>query len=497
MRRKVVAYIRVSTEEQATKGFSIAGQRQVLEDYANGHELEIVRVFEESHSAYKPGRPEFEAMLSFLRKQKGITGVLCYKLDRLARNLQDYAVLEEMEGTTIISATEGLPSGATGRFIGSIHAAVSRYYSDQLGERVKLALHTKATKGLWPGPAPTGFVTNPGETAIEPDPVMAPIVKRLFEAYARGETSLSALVVLARDMGLRTKKGGTLGKSALHKLLTNPIYCGVVRWKDAFYTGVHEPVISKSLFDEVGSRLRGGSVPQTRRSFPFRGLLECGYCGCKITASLEKKRYVYYHCTRSKGRCDQPFIRQERLGSVLLPVVENVHMTKQQVQDLMRMIRSDTEQRKAQVQKKVCQLKEEVAAIQRRRDAVYEDKLDEKISESRWLELERRWSLSADRIDRQVRLLEDDEPRPAVDELQATFELLERAPRLYLSQSDEERARLLNALTSNCIMRGENVDPIYRNPFDLVAEGVRRSDWYAREDSNLRPSRPERDALFR
>ena len=219
-------------------------------------------------------------------------------------------------------------------------------------------------------------------------------------------------------------------------------------------------------------------MPQTRRSFPFRGLLECGYCGCKITASLEKKRYVYYHCTRSKGQCDQPFIRQERLGSVLLPVVENVHMTKQQVQDLMRMIRSDTEQRKAQVQKKVCQLKEEVAAIQRRRDAVYEDKLDEKISESRWLELERRWALSADRIERQVRLLEEDEPRPAVDELQATFELLERAPRLYLSQSDEERARLLNALASNCIMKGENVDPIYRNPFALVAEGVRRSDWY-------------------
>lgn len=85
---------------------------------------------------------------------------------------------------------------------------------------------------------------------------------------------------------------------------------------------------------------------------------------------------------------------------------------------------------------------------------------------------------------RQIYLLEQDEPRAIVDELQATFELLERDPRLYLRQSDEERARSLNALTSNCVMRGENVDPIYRTPFDLVVEGVHRSDWYPRVDSN-------------
>jgi site-specific DNA recombinase len=485
MKRKVVAYIRVSTEEQATKGYSIESQRQILKDYAIGHDLHIVQEFVEAESAYKPGRPEFSKMLKLLQKQREVTGVLCYKLDRLARNMQDYAVIEEMQGIAIISATEALPTGATGRFVGSIHAAVSRYYSDQLGERVRLALRTKATKGLWPAAAPTGYIKRPDQRIIEPDQEMGPIIKHLFETYARGGVSLSALVALAQEMGLRTKKGGSLGKSALHKLMTNPIYHGTVRWDNNSYEGLHEPLVSTDLFNEVGRRLRGGSVPLTRRSFPFRGLLECGYCGCRITASLEKKRYVYYHCTRSKGRCEQSFIREERLSDLLRSVIDSVHLTKEQVTDLMRLIRADTDKRRDAAEKRVRELKEEVVALQRRRDAVYEDKLDAKIDEARWLEMEQRWSLDTERLERQIRLLEKGEPQLLVDELQSTFELLERAPRLYLRQSDEERARLLNALASNCVIRGEKIDPIYRNPFDLVAEGVRRSDWYARQDSNL------------
>ena len=53
IKRKVVTYIRVSTEEQASHGYSMDVQRQVLEDYARGHQLEIIARFEEAESAYK------------------------------------------------------------------------------------------------------------------------------------------------------------------------------------------------------------------------------------------------------------------------------------------------------------------------------------------------------------------------------------------------------------------------------------------------------------
>jgi len=72
---KVVAYIRVSTEDQAEHGYSIDVQKQVLEDYARGHELTVVETFIESQSAFKPGRSEFARMVELLKRSKSIRAV--------------------------------------------------------------------------------------------------------------------------------------------------------------------------------------------------------------------------------------------------------------------------------------------------------------------------------------------------------------------------------------------------------------------------------------
>ena len=183
--RSVTAYIRVSTEEQARHGYSIEAQRQVLRDYAEGHQLDIVEEFVESESAYRPGRPGFKAMLTLLRRRTDVSAVLCYKIDRVSRNLQDYSALTELMKIDIISATESLPEGATGEFIGGVQAVAARYYSAQLSERVSLGLETKARKGLWPTYAPTGY-NNVGK-GIEPDPVSGPIIRELFESSPHSE----------------------------------------------------------------------------------------------------------------------------------------------------------------------------------------------------------------------------------------------------------------------------------------------------------------------
>lgn len=329
MKRKVVSYIRVSTDEQATKGYSIPAQRQVLDDYAMGHELNIVEEFVESESAYKPGRPQFSRMLKLLKKQREITGVLCYKIDRIARNLRDYSELSEMAGVSIISATEALPENASGKLVGTVLAASSRYYSDQLSERVKLGMETKARKGMWPSYAPIGYLNDPEGAGIIPDPARGDLVREVFEEYVHRSISLSELTLWATKRGLKTRMGGDLKKSAVHGLLTNPVYCGTIRWRGVLHDGLHEPLISKALFDRVQERLAGKSYPRQKRSFPFRGLLECGYCGCSITASLKKGKYIYYHCTGGKGKCHQPYVRQTHLSEMFLPIVEGVHLSEQ------------------------------------------------------------------------------------------------------------------------------------------------------------------------
>ena len=481
MRRKVVTYIRVSTEEQAKHGYSIEAQRQILKDYASGHQLEIVREFVESQSAYKPGRPEFDAMLRFLKQHAGIGGVLCYKIDRIARNLQDYSALTEMMGTAIISATEQLPENATGQLMGGVQAVFARYYSAQLSERVSLGLATKARKGYWPTYAPTGYC-NEGK-GIAPDPERAPLIAELFEQFARSDMSVDGATQWARERGLRSRYGCTLARSAIHKLLTNPIYYGALPWKGQLFRGKHEPVISKALFDRVQERLHGRALGKTKRSFPYRGLLTCGYCGCGITAEIKKGKYVYYRCTYGRGECEQPYRREEQLSRELWSVVDGIHLSTDLVERIVGMFKEREEELERFRRARSLELKAEESRVLELRDSAYLDKLEGTVDEERWLSMDRRLSGQLDHVrDEKARLAVP--VTTSVDNVREALELLERAPALYLRESHEERAKLLRTVVSNCRLTAENVVPVYREPFDAVAEGLRSGNWLGEEDSN-------------
>jgi len=244
-RQRVVTYTRVSTEEQAAKGFSLDAQQRCLEDFAAARNLKIVRTFSEAHSAFRPGeRPQFNEMLRFLNERHDVTGVLVYKLDRLGRNMQDFAQVGAMQSVTVISATEHLPPGSTGELLSVVTQGVSRFFSAQLSERVTVAMAEKASKGLWPSYAPTGYRNIVEPPCIEPDPDRAALVRELFEVAAQTGMSLEGLRRWAEQRGLRTRQGGTLRKSGIDKLLSNPIYCGELVWRGQRYAGQHRPLVS-------------------------------------------------------------------------------------------------------------------------------------------------------------------------------------------------------------------------------------------------------------
>ena len=50
-----------------------------------------------------------------------------------------------------------------------------------------------------------------------------------------------------------------------------------------------------------------------KRDFAFTGLIRCGHCGCSMVAKIKKGRYIYYHCSRAKGKCPEPYTREEEL----------------------------------------------------------------------------------------------------------------------------------------------------------------------------------------
>jgi site-specific DNA recombinase len=122
---------------------------------------------------------------------------------------------------------------------------------------------------------------------------------------------------MARAAGLSHPRGQRpVNRSAIHKILCNRIYCGEFVWKGKVYSGVHVPLVTRELWEKVQTMLRSRGVRKPRRvkhNFAFSGLITCGHCGCALVGEIHKGRYIYYHCTGGKGKCQEPYVREEVL----------------------------------------------------------------------------------------------------------------------------------------------------------------------------------------
>ena len=478
--KTVIAYIRVSTSEQAEKGYSLDSQRMLLRDYANGHDLRIIEEIVERESAYKTGRPEFGRLVTKLASGEA-NAVLVYKLDRLARNLHDYSQVSQVVGAEIISATEALPSGASGKLVGGVQASVAEYYSALLSERTKLGMETKAKKGIYPTYAPIGYVNKNRNISI--DPVNGPMVRDLFVRYAKTDDSLDDLSDWTKTRGIRSRYGHYMSKGVIHTILQNPVYIGQFRWRGKLYDGTHEPLISHKLYRLVQEKLHGRGAPLVvRREFPYRGLLTCGYCGRQLTAEMKKGKYVYYHCTQRRSKCPQPYYSQDVLSERLVDVVEGVRLSESLADQLIGLALGDDEQRAKERATRRIQLKAEEARIIDHMDAMYEDRLDGTIGEDQWLRRNRNYRGRLQLVREEIGNLAESEVVDG-EKVQTIIELCKRLPEVYYLTDHGKRAELLKIVASNCIVTAENIEPVYREPYSDIAKWRNSPAWLPVIDS--------------
>ena len=175
----------------------------------------------------------------------------------------------------------------------------------------------KAKSGLYPSCAPAGYrntENGDGRRVIVPSGD-APTISRLFEEFATGRYSLKELAAKARAEGW-TLAGRRLHKSTLHLILRKRIYTGDFDWQGETYTGKHEPLVSRETWQGVQALLNRRAENKQHRikhDFAFSGFVQCGHCGCHLVGELKKQRYVYYHCTGHRGKCQEPYTREEAL----------------------------------------------------------------------------------------------------------------------------------------------------------------------------------------
>ena len=252
-------------------------------------------------------------------------GILAWHPDRLSRNFIDGArVIELVErGAVLMFPTFRFDRTPHGIFCLSLAFGQSKLFVDNLSENVRRGLRNKARRGLYPHQAPVGYINNRNTKSIDPDPEYAPLVVSLFEKYSTGRHTL-------KELRLRNRSGNLMSVSSTQGILRNPIYYGVFRWGRETHEGTHTPLITKTLFDKCLAVMeQRGHVQEKHdpQKHPFRNLLKCDHCGCSITSSIAKGRYLYYHCGKRKGRCPGKYVSERAIDEEIRSALQKVSLT--------------------------------------------------------------------------------------------------------------------------------------------------------------------------
>ena len=238
-------YARKSTDVEDKQVLSIEAQLAELRVLAKREGLEIIEEFVEKKSAKQPGRPLFNDMM--LRIQKGeAQGVVCWKLDRLARNpVDDGLVSWLLQQATLkhIATPEKSYYPADNVLLMSVEFGMANQFIRDLSQNTSRGLRQKARRGEYPGLAPIGYRNDPRDKSIAVDKKKAVLVRQAFEMYAMGDKRLEDIVQFFAKHGVMSKGNKLVHASRVSFIFSNPFYCGLFRYAGELYNGTHAPII--------------------------------------------------------------------------------------------------------------------------------------------------------------------------------------------------------------------------------------------------------------
>lgn len=513
-----VIYARVSSKEQEKEGFSIPAQLKLLRKYAIEKNFVIKKEYIDVETAKKAGRDNFNKMVEFLQNEQKIKidnrccMILVEKTDRLYRNLKDYVTLDEMDleihlvkDNQVISKD----SRSSEKFIYGIKVLMAKNYIDNLSEEVKKGMSEKAEEGIYPSYAPIGYknVKKDVKRIIEPNNDEATVVIKCFELYASGKCSLGDLKKYIEKENIRFRRySNSIHKSAIHKMLKNPIYTGMFLWNGKYYQGIHKPLISRELFDKVQQKLsnRGNrSSRSNKHEWKFQKLITCGICGRVMTPTRAKVKYIYYFCGGASGKkrvcSNKKYVKEEDIEKQLLEQLKYLELDEEIHALLTRALKESFQDENDYHVNAIKKLQKDYNRLQNRLAVLYDDKLDELITKEIYLKKMKEYR------NKQEEILQRITEHKSADESYMEkginlLELCQYAVKCYVKANLLQKKQILQFLCSNLIFAHGKLHIQFRQPFDIMLVTNKKTEykktynyskntiyenWHAREDSNL------------
>lgn len=344
---KYCLYARKSTESDEKQALSIDSQVKEMLQIAEREALEIVDIRRESHSAKDSGqRPVFNEIIGDIRTGR-YTGLLTWAPDRLSRNAGDLGSLVDLMDQKLLQEIrtygQKFSNSPNEKFLLMILCSQAKLENDNKSVNVKRGLRMRCEMGLWPAPAPTGYlnekrIDRKGYVIV--DPQRAPVMKQMFEKVAHEKWSGRRIYHwLKFDMNFRSATSNKpLTLSNIYRLLQTPFFYGTFEYpmgSGNWYKGQHIPLITKEVFDKTREQLKRSDIKYIDKQFAFSKIMTCGRCGSGVTAEDKYKKlangdiahYVYYGCNRSRDlRCKEGYIREEEVIKQLVAVIGDLEM---------------------------------------------------------------------------------------------------------------------------------------------------------------------------
>ena len=352
---RAIVYTRVSTDEQAQKGYSLDAQAEACRARAESLGAgEILRFSDEGVSGSLLHRPGLDAALDTVRRL-GTDIFVCTEPDRLSRKLSHQLLLtDEIErcGCRIEFVAFNWDRGAEGRLFYAIKGAMAEYERHKILERTRTGKIQKALRGeLTHAPNTYGYVFDTTTDRLLISAAEAPVVRYAFDLAAWFGAGPAKVASRLNSLGIPSPRGRMWSRTTVARMLRNSSYTGIMHLRRFDTEGkgqnkyrqsrdkvrvrertpdqwipVEVPVLvgeatwhKAQLSLEAARRCRPGLA---RRRYPLSGLVRCGRCGQTMHASTVTSRGVkrpYYVCTaKSPGLTGQTPCPQPYFPAVLL-----------------------------------------------------------------------------------------------------------------------------------------------------------------------------------
>ena len=500
---KAIILARVSTEEQKEAGNSLPAQVFRLQKYASDKGFEIIKTYSFDESAYKQKREEFTEVVLELKQSKDKIALCCDKIDRLIRNFtMDLITLEELRNagklelhfpSDNIILHKDSPAPDLFRF--TIGVSLARYYSDSIGDNVKRAFDEKLRKGTWTGKAPIGYkniTKEDGTKTIVVDPVKSQMVKQAYELYATGAHSLLTIrSKINKDFNTSFSKG------YIDAVMKNKFYAGIMVNKGREFPHNYPLFLKPEIFykvQEIKASYNKKKFKFAGLPYDYRGLLDCAYCGCKLSPQKAKRRYIYYHCTQYKGKHHAKYISEKNLTDQFMRIFDRFKVPEMVIKDiatdLKLLHKGKSESQMLQIEK----LNADYTLLQKRLDNMYIDKLDGSITPNEYEKLRKDFTNKMVEIDlKRGGLRISDESYYLASEY--ILSLANRAGGLFASSKMEGKRLLLKQTLQNLKVDGEKVCYDLLEPFATIAKCADSQLWGGQWDLNPQHPPPQGGAL--